>query len=155
MAFTPSSPVTCAAMSGFTTPTATIAIDTAPSQFGKQYYVASVSGQPSVTAHTVGSPFTVTFVRPVTLRIVEWFSSITGWKRPNPKNEYRIIVRKGATPVAGAPIDIILFDGVIKVPAGVETYDAPNLKAFFSFLCGTLWATASGIYDTTTNGALT
>lgn len=155
MSFSPSSPVTGAAITGLTSPTYTLTADTAPAANAKQYYVSALGGtQAGVTTHSVGSPFTLSMWRPLTLQIVSFFNSFTGFTKKNPKNSYKVITRKGVTPVAGAAVEVALCTVTIEVPAGAESYDAVNVKALLSAAFGATWATAQGISDTAATGTL-
>lgn len=155
MSFTPSSPVTGAAVTGLTSPTYTITADTAPAPNAKQYYVSATGGtQTGVTLHTVGNPFVVSAWRPVSLAISSFFSALTGFRSKNPVNRYKVNVVKGTTPVLGAPIQNVVIRMEIEVPAGSETNDAVNVAAAFSLAGGTLFAQANGILDTVKTGTL-
>jgi hypothetical protein len=103
MSFTLTSPITGGAQTGFTSPTYTIATDTAPSNTGKQYAVSAIGGtQTGVDAASSPSrPFTVTLSRPAVLRQLPAVDPLTGVLRNVPKNSYKILVRKGVTPLAG------------------------------------------------------
>jgi len=155
MSFTPSTPVTGAAVTGLTSPTYTLTADTAPAVNAKQYYVSALGGtQTGVTTHSVSSPFTVAMWRPLILKAVAFFSSLIGFKQANPINRYSYVVIKGATPASGATAQNIVMKCSIEIPAGVETYDVVNLKAAISLFGGVVFANATGISDTFASGTL-
>jgi len=61
MTWSPTTPVTGGAQTGFTAPTYTLSVDTAPDINGKQHAVTALGGtQAGVTSHSVSNPFTVT-----------------------------------------------------------------------------------------------
>ncbi len=155
MSFTPSTPVTGAAVTGLTSPTYTLTADTAPASNAKQYYVSALGGtQTGVTTHSVGSPFVISMWRPVSLQIAAFFSSIAGFKAKNPTNRYKINILKGVTPATGAPAQNVLVRMEIDVPAGSETVDVVNIKAALSLLGGVLFANGTGIAETLATGTL-
>jgi len=155
MSFTPSTPVTGAAVTGLTSPTYTLTADTAPAVNAKQYYVSALGGtQTGVTTHSVSSPFVVAMWRPLVLQGVAFFSSLIGFKAKNPVNRYKYVVLKGATPAAGATPQNIVMSMSIEVPAGVENYDAVNMKAAFSLLAGVVFANGTGMTDVLSTGTL-
>jgi len=105
MSFSLSSPVTGGAQTGFTSPTYTLATDTAPTNSGKQYAVSAIGGtQAGVdSSSTPSRPFTITLQRPAVLRQLPTVDPVTGMLRNVPRNTYKVIVRKGTTPLAGQP----------------------------------------------------
>lgn len=148
MSYSPSSPITGSAQTGFTSPTYTIAPDTAPDYNGKQHAVTAIGGtQAGVTVHTPGSPFTLTFVRPKSLRMLPPLG-INGQYPNVPNNVYKFIVRKGVTPAANQPARVAMAEMSISVPAGSETYDAANVRALLSACVGLLNQQSAGIGDT-------
>lgn len=152
MAYSPSSPVTGATQTGFTTPTYTLSADTAPDSNGKQHAVTALGGtQTGVTAHSVASPFTLTFVRPKQLRTLG-VPAANGFIGAVPNNIYRQITRKGVVPAVGQPARTMMIETIIHVPAGSDTYDAANVKAALSAHIGILNQQSAGIGDTTLNG---
>jgi len=71
MSFNLTSPVTGASQTGFTAPTYTLTVDTAPDVNAKQWAVTALGGtQAGVSSHSVASPFTVTMFRPKVLRLL-------------------------------------------------------------------------------------
>jgi hypothetical protein len=156
MSFTLSSPVTGGAQTGLTSPTYTIAADTAPTNAGKQYAVTALGGtQAGVdTSSSPSRPFTVTLSRPQTLRVLSAIDPVTGALRSVPRNVYTIRVRKGVTPLAGqaaVPMQIVTS---IEVPAGADANDAINIRAALSLCIGALNQISSSIGDTVVTGVI-
>lgn len=155
MSFSPTSPVTGAAVSGFTTPTYTIAADLAPGNNGKQYAITALGGtQTNVEVHSVSKPFTLTMFRPAQLRALPKANPVTGVIKAIPVNQYKFIVRKGAQPAVNQSSEVIEINCSIKVPAGVDTYEPEDLKAAISLAIGVLSQQSSGIADTLITGIL-
>lgn len=153
MSWTLTSPVTGAAQTGFTSPTYTHVADTAPDVNGKQVAVTALGGtQAGVTAHSVASPFTTTFVRPKVFRSLGKPNPTTGLVKDVPRNVYKTITRKGVLPLAGQPYTNMLITTIIEVPAGSDTADPANLRAALSMHIGSLSQQSAGIGDTTVSG---
>lgn len=149
------SPVTGAAQTGFTSPTYTLTADTAPDINGKQYAVTALGGtQTGVTAHSVASPFTITFVRPKVFRSLGKANPTTGVVKDVPRNTYKCIVRKGVTPLAGQTYQNLQVTIIMDVPAGSDTADAANVRAALSLAFGATWQQPAGIGDTLISGIL-
>lgn len=156
MAFNPTTPVTGGAQTGFTAPTYTIASDVAPDVNGKQFAVTALGGtQAGVTSHTVQSPFTVTFARPKAFKSLSVVDPVTGMLRSVPKNSWKLIVRKGNTPLAGQTPSLLLVSCSIDVPAGADTADPANIRAAVSLLVGILSQQSAGIGDSLVTGLVT
>lgn len=155
MSFSPSTPVTGAAVSGLTTPTYTLTTDVAPSINGKQYAITALGGtQTGVDVHTVSKPFTISFFRPAQLRVLPQANPVTGVIKNVPMNTYKLHTRKGVAPAANQnPITARCYT-VIEVPAGAETYEPEDLRAMISAHFGVGWAQASGIADTLLSGII-
>lgn len=155
MSFAPSSPVTGAAVTGLTSPTYTIATDVAPSINGKQYAVTALGGtQTNVDTNTVSKPFTISFFRPVALKVLPSINPITGVIKNVPMNQYKLITRKGVQPALNQANMVARITTIIEVPAGSDTYEPEDLRALISAHFGTGWAQASGIADTVITGVL-
>lgn len=155
MSFTPASPVTGAAVSGLTSPTYTLAADTAPSINGKQYAITALGGtQTGVDVNSVSKPFSVTFFRPAVLRTLPQANPVTGIIKNVPVNTYKLITRKGAQPSANQTAMVARITTIIEVPAGTDTYEPEELKAMISSHFGTGYSAASGIADTVLTGVL-
>jgi hypothetical protein len=58
------------------------------------------------------------------------------------------------TPAAGQPYSIGLGELKLSIPAGADTYDAPNVRAMLSALIGVLDADSAGIGQVTIDGTL-
>ncbi len=155
MAIALTSPLTGATQTGFTSPTYTLVTDIAPTLNGKQVAVSAVGGtQAGVNSNTVASPFTVTFSRPSTLRVLGQPNPVTGLVANIPRNTYKCITRKGVTPLAGQPIAVMIITTTIDVPAGADTADAANVRAALSAHIGALTQQSAGIGDTTVSGVM-
>lgn len=155
MSFALTSPVTGAAVTGITSPTYTVAADIAPTILGKQYVVTALGGtQTDVSVHSLSSPFFVSFTRPTTFKPLSLVNPSTGRLASVPRNTWKMIVAKGATPLAGQAAVPILFRGEFVVPAGVDTADPNEIRAFVSFLAGTLSQSASGIAAAMIDGVI-
>lgn len=155
MSFAPSSPVTGAAMTGFTSPTYTLTTDVAPNINGKQYAITATGGtQVGVDVSTVSKPFTLSFFRPAVLRTLPQANPLTGVIKNIPINTYKLITRKGALPAANQVAAVMRITTTIDVPAGVDTYEPEDLKAMLSLHFGAGYANAAGIGDTCTSGII-
>jgi hypothetical protein len=156
MSFTVTSPVTGGAQTGFTAPTYTIAVDTAPTSAGKQYAVTAIGGtQAGVdSGSTPSKPFTITLSRPQVLRALGVVDPVTGVLRSVPRNSYTIRVRKGSIPLVGQAPVVAQATCVIDVPAGSDLADAPNIRAMLSLLIGALNQISASAGDTVTSGVI-
>jgi hypothetical protein len=155
MTWSPTSPVTGAAQTGFTSPTYTITTDVAPDVNGKQHAVTALGGtQSGVRTHAVSDPFTVTFTRPKSPQTLKSPNPVTGKYGSIPKNTYGLIVRKGVNYAANNSPDVAILRCYIDVPAGSDAYDAPNIRALMSLAAGILSQQASGAGDTLVSGIL-
>lgn len=155
MTWSPSSPVTGGAQTGFTSPTYTLTTDVAPDVNGKQHAITAVGGtQAGVRTHAVSDPFTVTFYRPKSPRALPSPNPVTGKYSAIPKNTYGCVVRKGVNFAANNAPDSCVARLFIDVPAGADAYDASNIRALMSLLSGILSQQASGAGDTLVNGIL-
>lgn len=156
MSFSLTSPITGGAQTGFTSPTYTIATDVAPTSAGKQYAVTALGGtQTGVDASSTPSkPFTITLSKPTTLRALGVVDPVTGQLRNVPRNVYKILVRKGVTPLAGQAPVALQARLEIEVPAGADTADAANVRAAMSLLIGSLNSISASIGDTLVTGVI-
>jgi len=151
--WTIASPITGSAQTGFTAPTYTAVADIAPDVNGKQVAISALGGtQAGVVAHSVSSPFTVTFVRPKNFAVLGKTNPVTGLLPNVPKNRWKIIVRKGVTPLAGQPASVALAEVDLSIPAGSDTADPANLRAMFSALIGALTQQSAGLGDSVVSG---
>lgn len=150
-----SSPVTGAAQTGFTSPTYTVVADQAPSNNGKQYAVTALGGtQAGVTTHTLASPFTLSAFRPAAYQQLGKANPTTGLISSVPMNTFKIIGRKGVTPLAGQPYKTATIRVLCDIPAGADTADPANVRALFSAVIGTLNQISAGLGDTAIQGVL-
>jgi len=155
MAFVPSSPVTGATQSTLTTPTYTLAADTAPSPQGKQYAVTALGGtQTGVSAHSVSSPFTGTMFRPAVLKTLQPVNPANGALRSVPMNDYVVLTRKGVLPLAGQSPKILPIKTTVSIPAGSDIADPVSIAAAISFHIGLLTQLAEEIRKTTLTGTI-
>lgn len=155
MSFSPSSPVTGAAVTGLTTPTYTLTTDVAPSINGKQYAVTALGGtQTNVDTNTVSKPFSISFFRPANLRVLPAANPVTGVIKNVPMNTYKLITRKGVQPAASQNNMVARITTIIEIPAGSDTYEPEDLRAMISAHFGVGWAQASGISDTVLSGII-
>jgi len=151
MAINLTSPVTGAAQTGFTSPTYTLSVDTAPSPNGKQWAVTGLGGtQANVDIHTIAKPFTIAYFKGV-LRSLGVPNLLTGLYKSIPRNKQRIVVRKGVNSAANAP-GIAYLRIEVDAPAGADTYEPEDLKAMLSLGIGALYQLSAGLGDTTQSG---
>lgn len=155
MAFSPASPLTGGAQTGLTSPTYTLTADVAPDATGRQYAVTALGGtQTGVTTHSASSPFTLTMFRPKAFKALGQPDPGTGVIYRVGKNSWKLIIRKGVTPSADQPAQIMQCTVTMDVPAGSDTYDAVNVRACMSLAAGALWAESSDIGDSLASGIL-
>jgi len=156
MSFTLTSPVTGGAQTNLTSPTYTLAVDTAPTSAGKQYAVTALGGTQSGvdTASSPSRPFTITLMRPPVLRALPAVDPATGVLRNVPMNTYKIGVRKGVTPLAGQASRNAQAWVTIDVPAGADVADAPNVRAMLSLLHGAIAQISAEIGNTAVSGVI-
>lgn len=155
MAFTLTSPITGAAQTGLTTPTYTHIADNAPDNNGKQVAVTALGGtQTGVTTHSVASPFTITFVRPKVFKYLGKPNPTTGLVKDVPRNVFKLITRKGVTPLVNQPYANMQITTIFEVPAGSDTYDSANVRAALSAHIGALSQQPAGAGDSCINGVI-
>lgn len=153
MAFSPSSPVTGATVSGLTSPTYTLTADQAPNINGKQYAVTALGGtQTNVDYTSVSRPFTHTFFKPAVLRTLPQPNPVTGVIKNVPMNTYKLVSRKGVAPAANQNSMVARITTIIEVPAGADVYEPEDLRALVSSHFGLGSQQASGIADTMITG---
>lgn len=150
-----SSPVTGAAQTGLTSPTYTVVSDTAPTPEGKQWVVTALGGtQTGVTSSSVSSPFTITFFRPKAFSVARLVDAVTGILRNNPVNTWKVVVRKGTTPLAGQAAQTLVMTTSIGVPAGSDLNDPANVRASLSLAIGALSQVSAGLGDALVTGIM-
>lgn len=148
------SPITGSAQTGLTSPTYTVVTDSAESN-AKQVYVSALGGtQTGVSVHSASSPFTVAFWRPKILAVLGKPNPVTGLLTSVPKNTYKVITRKGVTPLAGQPAAIMIIRSEIDVPAGSDLADLANVRAALSAHIGALTQQSAGLGDSCGTGTL-
>lgn len=146
MPFSPSSPVTGGPQTGLTSPTYTLAEDTAPVPHGKQYAVTALGGtQTGVEVNSMGNPFTITAFKVPNPKGSPIVNPVTGALQSVGYNVVRLLVRKGMESVVDQPRQIALADLTIKVPAGADINDPESIRAMMSLLAGVLWASSADI----------
>lgn len=155
MSISLTSPVTGGAQTGLTSPTYTLSTDTAPDVNGKQYAITALGGtQTGVSAHSVSSPFTISFFRPRILRQAGVPNPATGVISSVPNNTYKLIVRKGVVPLAGQNTRTATFTLSMDIPAGADLADSEDIRAAVSLLVGSVSQLSSGLGDTLINGVM-
>lgn len=158
MSIVPTSPLTGAAQTGFTNPTFTLVEDEAgkPSANSKQWIISALGGtQPaSVDVHSVSRPFTLTFVRPKAFKVLGIPNPTTGVVSQVPMNVWKVIARKGVTPLSGQASKVLPIQLQIAVPAGADEDDDDNIRAVLSMLFGALNDVSSDLGDSLISGVL-
>jgi hypothetical protein len=155
MSFSLTSPVTGAAVTGFTTPTYTVVVDTPPNANSKQYAVSALGGtQTGATVNAVSKPFTVTMFRPPVLRTVPQANVTTGVIKDIPVNSYQLTTRKGALPAANQVPVVCKIRTYIDVYAGTDSFEPAEVKAMLSLHAGAIAQVSAGISDTIITGVL-
>jgi hypothetical protein len=154
MAFVPTSPVTGAAVTGLTSPTYTLTSDVSPVPNGKQYVVSALGGtQSDAVAHSASSPFTVSFVKPLVVKMFDFLRNT----RSNQTNTYKLLVRKGVrTAQEGSTYrdSVARIEIAVIVPVGADALSQADLKAMLSCAGGVLHDQAGEIYDSVIAGSL-
>lgn len=149
------SPITGASQTGLTSPTYTLTQDTAPDVNAKQWAVTTLGGtQTGANAHSVSSPFTITAFKPKVSQQIGKPNPVTGVVSNIPKNQYKVITRKGMVPLAGqSPVNMICTT-VMEVPAGADVASPAEIRAALSAHFGAIAQVSAGIGDTVINGVL-
>jgi len=148
------SPVVGAAMTGFTSPTFTLTADSAPNSYSKQWAVTALGGtQPSdVDTHSISDPFTITVERPANFRGVAQPNPTTGSLGVQPRNVFKVRVRKGLLPLSGQSDQISNVEIRIPIPAGADAADPENIRALMSCLGGVLFGNATALAQAMIDG---
>lgn len=155
MTWSPSTPVTGGAQTGFTSPTYTLSVDVAPDVNGKQHAVTALGGtQTGVRTHSISDPFTVTYNRPKNPRVLPSPNAVTGKYPAVPRNTHTFIIRKGVQFAANQAADLLLVRCEIQVPAGADAYDSANVRAAVSLMAGILSQQSAGVGDTLATGVI-
>lgn len=147
--------ITGSAQTGFTSPTYTTVVDTPTDVNSKQVAVTAIGGtQAGVDVHSVARPFTVSVSRPKQFQVLGKPNPTTGLISSVPYNTYKVLVRKGVTPLAGQPSAVAILKLELQVPAGSDIADPANIRAAVSAMIGTLSNISSGLGDTLNQGVL-
>lgn len=155
MAISPTSPITGTAQTGLTSPTFTFVVDQNPAVNAKQWAVTALGGtQVGVTTHSVASPFTLSFWRPLNFKFLGPLNPVTGALQSVPMNVYKAITRKGVLPLPAQAFKTAMISSNIEIPAGSDTADPANLRAMISAHIGLLTQISAGIGDTAVNGVI-
>jgi hypothetical protein len=154
MTWSPDSSTTGGAQTGFTSPVFTLVDDQAPALNAKQKTCTSIAGSGfTATANSISSPFTSTFYKPQALTRLPAPNPISGLRGSIPNNQWRWIVRKGGLCAAGVP-GVIVGRLTIDVPAGMDSYNPDEVRAFVSYLVGQLWEESADLGDSLVSGVL-
>lgn len=150
------SPVTGGAQTGFTSPTYTLGADTPPNSSSDQKAVTAIGGtQTGVDATSSPSrPFTCTTSRPAVLQQLPPVDPVTGVLRKVPTNTYKVITRKGVTPLAGQSSRVMIVTTTIEVPAGADLADPANVRGCLSLHNGAIAQMSAAMGDTCVTGVL-
>lgn len=152
--WSPDSSTTGGAQTGFTSPTFTLADDTAPAINAKQKTVTALGGtQGTASANTFSKPFTLTFYKPAQPKALPNKNPATGLRGAIPNNQYKLIIRKGGL-VDADTIATIVARLTIDIPAGMESYAPDEVRAMASFLVGVLSEESADLGDTLITGVL-
>jgi hypothetical protein len=147
MAYSPSSPVTGGAQTGFTSPTYTLTSMQAPEYNGIQHAVTALGGtQTGASVHAASSPFTATFVRPKQLKVLG--TPVNGVLKAVPRNVYYLLIRKGMVPLSGQACVPALLEIKFNIPCGADLVSPGEIRAMVSLAAGLLSAQSAGIGDT-------
>jgi hypothetical protein len=154
MTWSPDSSITGGTQTGFTTPTFTLAADSASEPNAVQHVVTALGGtQGGADAHTISKPFMVTLVKPKNPKSLGPINSVTGVRNGTiPKNTTWVIIRKGVDSSANDTNQVAVVRVQIDVPAGADSYDADNVRAMISLLVGILNEESADLGDTVVTG---
>lgn len=148
MSFAPTSPVTGAPQTGFTTPTYTITSDKAPNVNGTQYAITAVGGtQTGVTVHSGSNPFTTTVFRPANFKVLPAANPVTGVVKAYPVNTFKHVTRKGAVANTNGPYQINRATTAWDIVAGTDNVSPAEIRALASLHIGIQWQQSAGIGD--------
>lgn len=149
------SPIVGAAVTGFTSPTYTLSADEPPQGVvGKQWAVTALGGtQPSgVDVHTISNPWTFTVERPANFRGVGLPNPVTGILGVQPRNVFKLRMRKGMLPLAGQADQVSNWELRVPIVAGADSADPENIRAGWSAFGGCVYANASALAEMTIDG---
>lgn len=155
MAFNPTSPITGTAQTGLTSPTFTLAADTAPDNNAKQFAVTALGGtQPGVKPNLLSAPFTLAMFRPKQFASVGAVNPATGQLRSVARNRFSLVARKGVLPLSGQAAQNMVVTIHIDVPAGSDTADEASIRSALSAVFGLVSQNSAAIGDTVVSGVL-
>jgi hypothetical protein len=157
MSLSPSNPVYGAAMTGYTSPTFTLTEDSVQSaNVAKQWAITAFGGTvPSeANTHSISNPFTVTVERPANFRGVGQPNPTTGYLGQQPRNVWKVRIRKGLIPLTGQAAQTAPLEIRIPVPAGTDVADPENIRALMSFTGGFLSGNASALAQALIDGII-
>ena len=153
MAINISSPITGSAQTGLTSPTYTVVASQSPDLSQKLVAVTALGGtQTGVTLHSMSSPFTLSVSVPRIVKILGPVNPSTGVITSIPNNNFHVITKKGVTPASGQLTRVATIDTNLSIPAGSDTFDAPNIRAAISAHIGLLQQISAGLGDTAVTG---
>lgn len=145
--------ITGAAQTGFSTPGYGLTVDSAPDNFGIQRAVTSLTGtQAGVDVHSISRPFTLTWVRPRKLKVLNANASTTAVIANVGSNEWTLIARKGVSIAPNQPPKVASCRFTLSVPAGADINDPANVRALLSAVIGVLNNASAGLGDTGVTG---
>lgn len=154
MTWSPDSSTTGGAQTGFTSPTFTLVDDVAPVVNAKQKTVSALGGtQGTATANSISSPFTATFYKPSAIKQLPAANPVTGLRGQVPNNQWKLIIRKGGNAASGVPVTAIARL-TIDIPAGMDSYNADEVRSLCSFLVGILSEESADLGDSVVTGVL-
>jgi hypothetical protein len=81
-------------------------------------------------------------------------NAVTGLLPSVPRNTYKIIARKGVTPLSGQAAVVANATCTLDIPAGADVADAANVRALLSLLIGGLNQISASIGDTCVTGVI-
>jgi len=92
--------------------------------------------------------------RPQNPQVLGALNPVTGVLTRVPMNTYKVVVRKGVTPLSGQAFKPMIVTMMIEVPAGADSADPANVRAALSLAIGALSQQSAGIGDTAVQGVL-
>lgn len=154
MSWSPSTPLSGGAQTGFTSPTYTLTADSPPAPNSKQYAITAVGGAGNTASVTGAStPFTLSFFKPAVMKTAKFAGD--GKLITAPMNVYKQITRKSVLVNAEqAEYRIMLVTTTIEVPSMAESVSAVEVRAALSCHVGALSNQSAGIGDSVVQGTL-
>ncbi len=147
--------ITGRAQTGFTSPTYTTVVDQAPDTNAKQNAVTAIGGtQAGVDSTSVARPFTLALFKPKNFQVLGKPNPTTGLISQVPVNRYKLVVRKGVTPLAGQPSQVASCTVQIDIPAGSDIADPANIRAMLSATIGALDSMSADLGDAVITGVV-